>query len=183
MRKKMQLIKKKSFSQNRFKGHLRLYVSSESEDVQFQNWRAIERCVRWVELKILTLVVRVKMISSYCKLTYSSCKHILITLLSQEKNTYPIQAKTSKSGREYFRLGAESYTSLGRVEKREENIEPSPVSVNSPWRLRENWGPYKRSHRSNYHNQSNHYDIYYGMDILNGRKWTKAEYLNRIFWN
>ena len=28
-----------------------------------------------------------------------------------------IQAKTSESGREYFRLGAESYSSLGRVVK------------------------------------------------------------------
>ena len=36
--------------------------------------------------------------------------------------TQPIQAKTSESGREYFRLGAESYSSLGRVgKKREEN--------------------------------------------------------------
>ena len=34
----------------------------------------------------------------------------------------PIQAKTSKSGREYFRLGAESFSSLERVgKKREEN--------------------------------------------------------------
>ena len=49
------------------------------------------------------------------------------------------------------------------------SFESSPVSVNSPWRLRENWGLYKRSHRSNYHNQSNHYDIYYGMDILDAR--------------
>ena len=49
----------------------------------------------------------------------------------------------SNSGREYFRLGAESYSSLGRVEKKEENsvstfgrfrlwtsLESSPVSVN-----------------------------------------------------
>ena len=36
--------------------------------------------------------------------------------------TQPIQAKTSESGREYFWLGAESYSSLGRVgKKREEN--------------------------------------------------------------
>ena len=48
----------------------------------------------------------------------------------------------SISGREYFRLGAESYSSLGRVGKREENsvstfgrfrlwtsLESSPVSV------------------------------------------------------
>ena len=48
----------------------------------------------------------------------------------------------SKNGREYFRLGAESYSSLGRVEKLEENsvstlgrfrlwtsFESSPVSV------------------------------------------------------
>ena len=48
----------------------------------------------------------------------------------------------SKSGREYFRLGAESHSSLGRVRKREENsvstfgrlrlwtsFESSPVSV------------------------------------------------------
>ena len=30
----------------------------------------------------------------------------------------PIQAKTSEIGREYFRLGAESYSSLGRVGKK-----------------------------------------------------------------
>ena len=55
----------------------------------------------------------------------------------------PIQAKTSKSGREYFRLGAESYSSLGRLGKEEKKIlastfgqirlwtsfESSPVSV------------------------------------------------------
>ena len=49
----------------------------------------------------------------------------------------------SKSGREYFRLGAESYSSLGRVEKKKEensvstfgrfrrwtSLESSPVSV------------------------------------------------------
>ena len=34
----------------------------------------------------------------------------------------PIQAKTSKSGREYFGLGAESYWSLGRVAKKEKKI-------------------------------------------------------------
>ena len=32
-----------------------------------------------------------------------------------------MQAKTSKSGRENFRLGAESYSSLGRVEKKRKN--------------------------------------------------------------
>ena len=31
------------------------------------------------------------------------------------------QAKTSKSGREYFRLGTESYSSLGRVGKKRRN--------------------------------------------------------------
>ena len=55
----------------------------------------------------------------------------------------PIQAKRSKSGREYFLLGAESYASLGRVEKKREeksvssfrrfrlwtSFESSPVSV------------------------------------------------------
>ena len=54
----------------------------------------------------------------------------------------PIQAKTSKSGREYFRIGVESYLSLGRVGKRKANsvstfgrfrlwtsFESSPVSV------------------------------------------------------
>ena len=34
----------------------------------------------------------------------------------------PIQAKTSKSGREYFRLGAESYSSLGRFGKKKKKI-------------------------------------------------------------
>ena len=55
---------------------------------------------------------------------------------------YPIQTKKSKSGREYFRLVAESYSSLGRVGKIEENsvstfgrirlwtsFKSSPVSV------------------------------------------------------
>ena len=52
-----------------------------------------------------------------------------------------MQAKKSKSGREYFRLGAESYSSLGRIAKKEKKIarplfclwtslESSPVSVN-----------------------------------------------------
>ena len=59
-------------------------------------------------------------------------------------NLKPIHAKTSKSGREYFRLGAESYSSLGRVGKKSEensvytfgrsrlwtSFESSPVSVN-----------------------------------------------------
>ena len=57
---------------------------------------------------------------------------------------YPIQAKTSKSGREYFRLGAESYSSIERVGKKKKkngvstfgrfrlwtSSESSPVSVN-----------------------------------------------------
>ena len=34
----------------------------------------------------------------------------------------PIQAKTSKSEREYSRLGAESYWSLGRVAKKKKKI-------------------------------------------------------------
>ena len=33
------------------------------------------------------------------------------------KLSLPIQAKKSKSGREFFRLGAESYSSLGSVGK------------------------------------------------------------------
>ena len=33
----------------------------------------------------------------------------------------PLQAKTSKSGREYFRVGAESYSSLGCVGKKKKN--------------------------------------------------------------
>ena len=33
----------------------------------------------------------------------------------------PIQANASKSGREYFRLGAESFSSLERIGKKEEN--------------------------------------------------------------
>ena len=41
----------------------------------------------------------------------------------------PIQAKTSKSGREYFRLGAESYLSLGRVGKKEKKIACSLLDV------------------------------------------------------
>ena len=62
--------------------------------------------------------------------------------LKTEFACYPTKAKTFKSGREYFRHGAESYSSIGRVEKREENnvstfgrfclwtsFESSPVSV------------------------------------------------------
>ena len=40
---------------------------------------------------------------------------------SNSNSTYQIQGTASKSGREYFRLGAESYSSIGRVGKREEN--------------------------------------------------------------
>ena len=41
------------------------------------------------------------------------------------KQSQPIQAKISKSEREYFRGGAESYSSLGRVEKkRKKNLRP-----------------------------------------------------------
>ena len=41
---------------------------------------------------------------------------------SSFKISSPIQAKMSKSGREYFRLGVESYSSLGRVGKKEKKI-------------------------------------------------------------
>ena len=39
-------------------------------------------------------------------------------LYENTKGIQPIQAKRSKNGREYFRLGAESYSSLGRVGKK-----------------------------------------------------------------
>ena len=44
----------------------------------------------------------------------------------------PIQAKTSKSGREYFRPGTESYSLLGRVGKKGEE---NSASTFGPFRL------------------------------------------------
>ena len=38
-----------------------------------------------------------------------------------------------KSGREYFRLGAESYSSLGRVGKKREENSVSPFGRFRPW--------------------------------------------------
>ena len=52
-------------------------------------------------------------------------KFILTPMLSEGISVLlvqPIQVKMSKSGREYFRLGSESYSSLGSVGKKEKKI-------------------------------------------------------------
>ena len=86
--------------------------------------RIVEIMNRWFQTLNLLVKSLVKIFSSQykSKTIYTFWKKELDIykglIENKRKQIEPKQAKTSKNGREYFRLGAESYSSLGRVEKK-----------------------------------------------------------------
>ena len=116
-------------------------ISSETADKRCAIWPLISVILVYVFIKLCPLkerlsqhIKRIPKIITFPKIsTFHQNKHIslnkhtflthknVLIMSGHRMFTQPIQANLHQSGREYFRLGAESYLSLERVGRKEKN--------------------------------------------------------------